>query len=809
MPDRFNDVKSLASALVPGAAARHEVKDIDEASLVVEPRERSAVGVPAITHAMEHSLQQMGPVRTVQTLLGINQPEGFDCMSCAWADPAPGERSHFEFCENGAKAVAAEATRKRVRPVIFQQHTVAELARHDDHWLSGQGRLTQPLFKDLDSEHYAPIGWDEAFSIIAEQLAALDSPDQATFYTSGRTSNEAAFLYQLFVRGFGTNNLPDCSNMCHESSGTALTETIGIGKGSVALEDLERASLVFVVGQNPGTNHPRMLTALEKVKRSGGTIVAVNPLPEAGLIRYRNPQKVRGVLGSGTALADHHLQIRLGGDQALFRGFGKVLLEAERAGEHSPGLTTVFDHDFIAAHTTGFDDWLALVEGTPWADIEEATGIPEERIRGIGRLLLSSDRTVVSWAMGLTQHRHSVQTIQEVVNVILAQGNIGRPGAGLLPVRGHSNVQGDRTMGIFERMPERFHDSLDARFGFQSPRRHGHDVVDSIRGMRDRRIRVFIGMGGNFVKAAPDSAVTEAALASCDLTVQVSTKLNHSHFLTGKRALILPTLGRTDRDLQASGPQRVTVEDSMSMVHASQGRLEPPSPELLSEVAIVARLALAVLCDPEGRPKPGTPQIDWRAAADDYRLIREHIQAVIPGFEDFEERIDVPGGFKLPHGPQDSRTFTTTDAKAHFTASELDWIPVPEGCLILQTLRSHDQYNTTVYSQDDRYRGIHGGRRVVFLNETDCRELGVADGQFVDLVSVWDDGVERRAPRFRVVEYDTVKGSAAAYYPETNVLVPLDSQAIGSGTPASKSVVIKLELSAVQKPLEPLVEGGI
>ncbi|MFJ3958511.1 FdhF/YdeP family oxidoreductase [Arthrobacter sp. NPDC090010] len=803
MPDRLQDLRSLASALLPGSSERHRPEDIDEAALVVEPREQTAVGVPAVTHAMEHGLVQMGPVRTAQTLLGINQPDGFDCMSCAWADPAPGERSHFEFCENGAKAVAAEATRRRVRPELFQQHTVADLALHDDHWLSGQGRLTEPLFKDAGSEHYVPVSWDEAFSIIADQLAGLESPDQATFYTSGRTSNEAAFLYQLFVRGFGTNNLPDCSNMCHESSGTALTDTIGIGKGSVSLEDLEQASLVFVVGQNPGTNHPRMLSALEKVKRSGGTIVAVNPLPEAGLIRYRNPQKVRGILGSGTAMADHHLQIRLGGDQALFRGFGKVLLEAERNGESSPGLETVFDHGFIGEHTTGFEDWLAVVENEPWSAIEEATGIPEQRIREVGRLLLSSDRTVVSWAMGLTQHRHSVVTIKEVVNVILAQGNIGRTGAGLLPVRGHSNVQGDRTMGIFERMPARFHDALDARFAFQSPREHGHDVVDSIRGMRDGRIRFFMGMGGNFVKAAPDSAVTEAALESCELTVQISTKLNHSHFLTGRKALILPTLGRTDRDLQAGGPQRVTVEDSMSMVHSSQGRLEPPSEELLSEVAIVSRLAQKVLCDAEGRPKPGTPQIDWVAAMNDYRTIREHIESVVPGFENFEERIEVPGGFKLPHGPQDSREFTTEDTKAHFTASELDWIRVPDGCLILQTLRSHDQYNTTVYSEDDRYRGIHGGRRVVFVSRADCLELGLQDGQFVDLVSVWKDGADRRAPRFRVVEYDTVKGSAAAYYPETNVLVPLDSQAIGSGTPASKSVVVRLELSETQEPLAP------
>ncbi|WP_349829026.1 FdhF/YdeP family oxidoreductase [Brevibacterium litoralis] len=778
-----------------------DVPDIDESQLRVSEPERQAVGVPAVAHAMEHAVREMGPARTVPILLGLNQSKGFDCMSCAWADPDAAERSPFEFCENGAKAVAAEATRKKVGADFFRQHSISDLAMHDDYWLNRQGRLTTPMFKDEGSDHYVPVSWKEAFRLVADELKSLDDPDQAAFYTSGRASNEAAFLLQLLSRGFGTNNLPDCSNMCHESSGTALTDTIGIGKGSVSLRDLEDAKLVFVVGQNPGTNHPRMLSALEKVKESGGTIVAVNPLPEAGLIKYRNPQTPKGVAGKGTEISDHFLQVRLGGDMALFRGFGKVLLEAERAGEHTIGMKSVFDHAFIERYAEGFEDWTSSLDATSWADIEEATGLPEARIREIGRLLLDSDRTCVCWAMGLTQHVHSVPTIKEVVNVVLAQGNIGRPGAGLVPVRGHSNVQGDRTMGIFEKMPPAFHDALDSHFDFVSPREHGTDSVETIRRMRDGKIRFFLGLAGNFVKAAPDTLVTEAALRNTDMTVHISTKLNHSHFATGKRALILPTLGRTDLDYQRSGLQKVTVEDSMSMVHASTGKLQPPAKDLHSEPAIIAHIAAELFTDGDGNRLPGTPDIDWTACVDDYAVIREHIEAVIPGFEDFERRIQEPGGFKLPHGPQDSRTFTTPSGKAVFTDAPLEWLPVPEGRVMLQTLRSHDQFNTTIYGKDDRYRGIHGGRRVVFLNPLDAQKAGVAEGDYVDLHAEWDDDVSRVAPRFRVVEYDTTAGSAAAYYPETNVLVPLDSQARESGTPTSKSVVVRVERSEIQEPL--------
>lgn len=766
--------------------------------LTVGAPKKSVAGLGGVLHAMQHALREMGPVRTASTLLKLNQSDGFDCMSCAWADPAAGERSHAEFCENGAKAVASEATKARLGADFFATHSIEDLYAREDMWLNRQGRLTSVLIRDQDATHYREGTYDEAFGLIADELRSLASPDEAAFYTSGRTSNEAAFLYQLMVRGFGTNNLPDCSNMCHESSGLALAESIGIGKGSVTLDDVEGAELIIIAGQNPGTNHPRMLTTLEKAKKAGAIIVAVNPLPEPGLMRYRNPQTVRGMVGGGTSLADHHLQVRLGGDQGLFRGFAKVLLEAEEAGESMVGLDTVLDRSFIENHTAGVEACLEAVRAEPWGDIVEASGVSEEHIREVGRLLLATDRTVIAWAMGLTQHKHSVSVIKEVVNLVLLQGNLGRPGAGLLPVRGHSNVQGDRTMGIFERMPMIFHDRLDAEFGIATPREPGHDTVNTVRAMRDGEVKFFMSMGGNFAKAAPDTAVTEAALQRCAMTVQVSTKLNHSHLAAGRVAIILPTLGRTDRDMQATGPQRVTVEDSMSMVHASQGKLKPPSGTLLSEVAIVCRLADRLFEDGSGGTPASGPMTDWTALEGDYRLIRRHIEAVIPHFEDFEARIDVPGGFRLPHPPHESREFRTRSKKANFSADPLWWPKVPEGRLLLQTLRSHDQFNTTVYGNDDRYRGIKGGRRVVMVNPQDLADIGFADGDVVDMVSEFADGVERRASNFRVVAFDTARGCAAAYYPETNVLVPLDSTADRSNTPTSKSVVIRLEKAGSQ-----------
>ncbi|WP_329194378.1 MULTISPECIES: FdhF/YdeP family oxidoreductase [unclassified Streptomyces] len=738
----------------------------------VAPPKHAAAGLPAIGHTLKIAGQQMGLTRTARTLLKVNQKGGFDCPGCAW--PEGDERHTAEFCENGAKAVAEEATLRRVTPDFFAAHPVSELADRSGYWLGQQGRITEPMYLAEGSDHYEAVSWERAFEIIAEELHALGSPDEALFYTSGRTSNEAAFLFQLFAREFGTNNLPDCSNMCHESSGSALNETIGIGKGSVSLEDLHQADLIIVAGQNPGTNHPRMLSALERAKSSGAKIISVNPLPEAGMERFKNPQTPLGML-KGTALNDLFLQIRIGGDQALFRLLNKLVIEAG-------GAT---DEAFIREHTHGYEEFAAAAKEADWAQTLTATGLARPEIERALAMILASQRTIVCWAMGLTQHKHAVATIREVVNLLLLRGNIGRPGAGVCPVRGHSNVQGDRTMGIFERPAPAFLDALDAEFGITSPRHHGYDVVRSIEALRDGKAKVLFAMGGNFVGATPDTDVTEAAIRRAALTVHVSTKLNRSHAVTGRRALILPTLGRTDKDVQASGKQFVTVEDSMGMVHASRGNLAPASPHLLSEPAIVARLARAVL--------GGASRTPWEEFEKDYAAIRDRISRVVPGFEDFNARAARPGGFRLPHAPRDERRFPTKTGKANFTAAPVEYPKVPAGRLLLQTLRSHDQYNTTIYGLDDRYRGITGGRRVVMVHPEDAAELGLADGAYTDLVGEWSDGVERRAPGFRVVHYPTARGCAAAYYPETNVLVPLDSTADTSNTPASKSVVVRFE----------------
>ncbi|TVT53536.1 FdhF/YdeP family oxidoreductase [Amycolatopsis rhizosphaerae] len=755
--------------------------DVDEARLEVHQPKTWAAGVPGVTVSLLRSIEQMGTSRTVRTLRLLNQREGFDCPGCAWPEPQGSAGEHrklAEFCENGAKAVAEEATKRRVGPEFFAAHPVAELAGRTDYWLGQQGRLTHPMVLREGASHYEPISWDDAFELIARHLRALSTPDEALFYTSGRTSNEAAFLYQLLVRSFGTNNLPDCSNMCHESSGTALSETTGIGKGSVSLADIHQADLIVVVGQNPGTNHPRMLSALEKAKSHGAKIVAVNPLPEAGLMRFKNPQSPRGVLGKGTALADEFAQVRLGGDLALFQAVGHLLLSWEDA---APG--TVVDREFVDGSTHGFDDYARNLREIDWAEIDRATGLPREQIERIARLIAGSRRTVYCWAMGLTQHRHAVATIQEITNVALLRGMIGRPGAGLCPVRGHSNVQGDRTMGVWEKMPERFLAALETEFGIAVPRKHGLDTVDSIRAMRDGAAKVFIGMGGNFAAATPDSELTERALSASELTVHVSTKLNRSHVVHGRTALILPTLGRTERDVQASGEQFVTVEDSMSCVHASRGRLRPAGDELLSEVSIICRLARTLL-------GPDHP-VPWAEFARDYDLIRDRIARVVPGCEDYNKRVREPDGFVLPHPPRDERRFETATGKANFTASELEYPRVPEGRLLLQTLRSHDQYNTTIYGLSDRYRGIEDGRRVVLVHAEDLAELGFAEGEVVDVVSEWE-GTERRAERFRLVAYPTARGCAAAYFPEANALVPLDSVAKKSNTPVSKAVIIRL-----------------
>ncbi len=756
--------------------------DENDVELTVGERDDHAAGLLAVEKSLAIGLREMGATRTRKVWAALNQVDGFDCPSCAW--PEDEHRSPFEFCENGAKASSWEATRKTVGAEFFAEHSVADLWEHSDHWLEAQGRLVSPMYLAESATHYVPIDWDAALAKIGGALRGLPDPNRAIFYTSGRTSNEAAFLYQLFARRFGTNNLPDCSNMCHESSGVALGRAIGIGKGTVSLEDItDHAELIVVVGQNPGTNHPRMLSALEKAKRRGARLVAVNPLPEAGLIRFKNPQKPNGVVGRGTKIGDVFLPVRVGGDQALFALVNRLLLDRDEA---APG--TVLDREFIDRYTAGLDAAADHWRSLSIPETLEQTGLSMDQVQQLVDETLRAKSIIVCWAMGITQHRNGVAIIEEMTNYLLLRGNMGRPGAGVCPVRGHSNVQGDRTMGIFEQMPESFLAALDAEFGFASPRAHGVDAVNAIRAMRDGGADVFIALGGNFAQATPDTEVTHRALRNVGLTVQVSTKLNRSHLVHGTEALILPCLGRTDRDVTAAGLQRVTVEDSMGMVHASRGVVEPASPELRSEVAIVCGIAQATFGD--------DPHVPWPDFARDYSLIRDRIDRVVPGFRSFNAKIDNVGFFALPNGPKDTLTFDTANGKANFNSTPLRPWRLAQGQLLLQTLRSHDQYNTTVYGLDDRYRGIHGGRRVVFVNPDDVAELGFADGDMVDLVGIWADG-ERRAPSFRIVAYATPRGSAAAYYPETNVLVPLDSTAAESNTPTSKSVVVRLERAAV------------
>ena len=733
-----------------------------------------AAGLPAVANAMRHALTQMGPKRTLSTLTRLNQHHGFDCPGCAWPDPE-GHRNAAEFCENGAKAVAEEGTKARATPHLFDRHSIADMEAHSDYWIGKLGRLTEPLHVAPGDTHYRPISWDDAYQLIAERLNELDSPDESIFYTSGRTSNEAAFLYQALVRAMGTNNLPDCSNMCHESSGSALTETIGIGKGSVTLEDIHDADLLVVVGQNPGTNHPRMLSALDIAKSRGAKIISINPLPEAGMTRFNNPQKPRGMLGLGRELCDLYLPIKLNGDLAFFQAVNKRLIERDQV-----------DHSFIERHTDGFEALTAHLADLDPDLVSAATGLSEAQIDAFTAYATGSKRTIVCWAMGLTQHKNSVATIREVVNFLLLRGNIGRPGAGVCPVRGHSNVQGDRTMGIFERPADKFLDRMEETLGFPMPREPGVDVVGAIRAMRDGKAHVFMAMGGNFLSAAPDTEATAAALRSCRLTVHVSTKPNRSHLVHGREGLIIPTLGRTERDTRGGKNQFVTVEDSMSAVHASNGTLDPASADLRSEVQILCDLAMHTVGD--------VGALHWRELAADYDRIRDLIEQAIPGFDDFNARIGE--GFTLPHPPRDELKFNTKTGKARMSVNELAVLEVPQGAIILQTLRSHDQYNTTIYALNDRYRGIHAGRRVVMVNPDDMADLGVADGDIVDLLGIADDGITRHADRFRVISYPTSRGSAAAYYPETNPLVPLDSTADISGTPTSKSVIVRMVPSA-------------
>jgi molybdopterin-dependent oxidoreductase alpha subunit len=752
--------------------------DIKHTGLKTKERQNVAAGIKAVGIAMGHLQRETGLVRGVSTLLKMNQFTGFDCPGCAWPDPDDKRSLLAEYCENGAKAVAEEATRKKVDPAFFARHSVAEMSRWSDYEIGKSGRITQPMILKPGASHYEPISWEEAFRMIADKLNALASPDEAIFYTSGRTSNEAAFLYQLFVRMYGTNNLPDCSNMCHESSGAGLGMTLGIGKGSVTLDDIHHAEVIMVVGQNPGTNHPRMLLALQECKRNGGKIITVNPLPETGLMRFKNPQEIEGLLGGGTELTDVFLQVKVNSDIALAKALMLMLLEAE---EKAPG--TVLDKAFIEEKTAGYEAFIEDLKKHNISDLVAACGVPEAEIRRAAELLIENKKIIICWAMGLTQHKNGVENIREMVNILLMKGAIGKPGAGTCPVRGHSNVQGDRTMGIWEAPKPAFLDKLEEVFDFQPPREHGYATVPAIQAMHQGKGKVFFAMGGNFLSATPDTEYTADALRKCEMSVQVSTKLNRSHLVTGETAIILPCLGRTEQDMQASGQQFVTVENSTGKVHTSQGELKPASKHLLSEPMIVARLAQATFGQ--------EIKLDWERLAGDYDLIRDLIEQVIPGFENYNERVRQRNGFYLPNVAREGK-FRHQDGKAHFSVNKVVDHQLKEGEFLMFTIRSHDQYNTTIYGLNDRYRGIHNERRVVLMSPKDLDEYHLSARQVVNLLSEYD-GVQRKAEQFIIVPFDVPQGCVATYFPEANVLIPVDQFADLSQTPISKSVRIRIQ----------------
>lgn len=754
------------------------------------PPMKVAAGLSAIKETVTNTYTKMGPVRATRALLTLNKDGGIDCPSCAWPDPDD-KRTVAEFCESGAKALADEATTKRIGSGFWREHNVEELSQKEDFWLNGQGRLTKPIVRRRGATLYEPISWEDTFRLIADELNGLASPDEAVFYTSGRTSNEAAFLFQLFVRQFGTNNLPDCSNMCHESSGVALTESIGLGKATVRLSDFAETDLVIVIGQNPGSNAPRMMTSLQEAKRAGAKMLAINPLPEAGLLNFKDPNPQHypnplmfpvAMLGRKTTqLADLHLPIRIGGDMAVLKGMMKVTLARERA---APG--TIFHHKFISAKTTGSDDLIASLDATEWDDILSESGLTCEQIIEAAEMFVGAKCVITCWAMGVTQHKKAVATIQDIVNMHLLRGQMGKPGAGLCPVRGHSNVQGDRTMGIWEKVKEDFVVALEKEFDFTAPRKEGLSTVDAIAAMNDGRVRVFFAMGGNFLSATPDTETVAAALTKCRLTVQVATKLNRTALACSEQSLILPCLGRSEIDIQASGEQFVSTESTMLNVQISRGILKPASEHLRSEPWIVAQMARAVLAD--------RSTVDWDAMVSNYDNVRDSISRVVGGCENYNRRIRQTGGFYLPNPPREGE-FPTGDGRAHFVASTIEKIVLEPGQLLLTTIRSHNQFNTTIYDYSDRYRGIEGERRVIFMNPADIEKLDLEAGQVVNLTSHFDDG-QRHAYRFIVVPYPIPPDCAAAYFPETNPLVPLGSVAEKSKTPTSKSIVITIQPTA-------------
>lgn len=749
--------------------------------LKLEKPKTSAAGLAGVFAAVKHVLGAMNPARASKVLFELNQKGGTDCPGCAWPDPD--DRSKLgEYCENGAKAIAEESTTQKLEVSFFEKYSLQELSNQSDFWIGKRGRICQPMHLEKGQTHYKEITWKKAFSIIAKNLNELEDPNDAAFYTSGRTSNEAAFLYQLMVRMYGTNNLPDCSNMCHESSGVALSETLGIGKGSVTLEDFNKAEVIMVIGQNPGTNHPRMLSALKKAKEKGAKIISINPLPETGLINFKDPQNLKGLTGKGTDLCDLFLQVRINGDVALLKAIGLILLEMEEE------RGDVLDKKFIQDRTFGFEAYAADAKQTSneQEHLEELAlnaGVALEKIHEAAEMLASNSKIIACWAMGLTQHKNGVDNIKEVVNLLLMKGSIGKEGSGTCPVRGHSNVQGDRTMGIWEKPQASFLDSLEKEFDFRAPRKHGLDVVESIKKMHSQKGMVFFAMGGNFLSASPDTSFTADALRNCKLTVHVSTKLNRSHLVPGDEALILPSLGRSDQDLQKGVSQFVSVENSMGIVHSSTGKLKPLSSRLKSEPAIVCEMAQALFGDKY--------KTDWLAMAKNYDLIRDKIEACIPGFEDYNKRVREPSGFYLPNGPRKGE-FLTQNKKAHFSVTKVPEFNLESNQFLMATVRTHDQFNTTIYGLNDRYRGIMNERRVILMNPFDMEIAELKSGDIVDIYSHFR-GEKRCAPRFLVIPYDVSRNCTITYFPETNVLVPIDSTADKSNTPTSKMVKISLE----------------
>jgi molybdopterin-dependent oxidoreductase alpha subunit len=757
----------------------------------IRPYHQPAGGWGALKALSEHLIEQRVPIKGATTLSRMNQPEGFDCPGCAWPDPK--HTSSFEFCENGAKAVAWEATAKRCTPEFFAEHSVTELSGWSDYDLEMVGRLTHPMVYDAASDHYRPVSWADAFAIIGRHLNALPDPNMAEFYTSGRTSNEAAFLYQLFAREYGTNNFPDCSNMCHEATSVGLPQSLGVGKGTVLLDDFDKADCIFIFGQNPGTNSPRMMTSLWKASRRGAAIISFNPFRERALERFQYPQNpIEMATLSATKISSPLYQVRVGGDIAALKGIMKVMVEEDEAARAND-KPEILDWDFIRGHTTGIEALIADLKATQWPDIERQSGLSREDLEHAAHVYMKAERAIVVYGMGITQHKRGAHNVQQLANLALLRGHIGREGAGLCPVRGHSNVQGDRTVGITEVPTKEFLDRLEHRFGFKPPTAHGHNVVTALEAMLRGEVKVFIAMGGNFAAAIPDWKQTQAALRNLDLTVHVSTKLNRSHLVHGRNALILPCLGRTEIDIQATGPQSITVEDSMSMVHASGGRNKPASEHLLSEPAIIAGMARATLGD--------RSVVDWEAFVADYDRIRDAIEDVFPIFQGYNARIRVPGGFHLTSTARE-RIWMTPSGKANFLLFEglgEDTCESDPEMLWLSTIRSHDQYNTTLYSMSDRYRGVYGQRDVVFLNELEMKKRGLAEGDRVDLITLSTDGMERSVHNFRVVGYSFPNGCCAAYYPETNPLVPLYAHDPMSFTPSSKGIPVRIVRSEMEQ----------